>query len=99
MNQKEEEYNIGLSTFNDAKKVAEEGFVKAEENIKESEEKLNELKKQKDSLEQALSNEELSQEEKERITQEINSINFLVQQGIDKLSEGKAQLEEKKRNW
>lgn len=96
LNQKEEEYNIGLSTFNDAKKVAEEGFVKAEENIKESEEKLNELKKQKDSLEQALSNEELSQEEKERITQEINSINFLVQQGIDKLSEGKAQLEEKK---
>ena len=56
---KRQEYNIGLSTFNDAKKVAEEGFVKAEENIKESEEKLHELKKQKDSLEQALSNEEL----------------------------------------
>ena len=31
-----------------------------------------------------------------KLVQEINSINFLVQQGIDKLSEGKAQLEEKK---
>ena len=81
MNQKEEEYNIGLSTFNDAKKVAEEGFVKAEENIKESEEKLNELKKQKDSLEQALSNEELSQEEKDAIEEfnlKINTFFYLV---------------------
>ena len=96
LKEKEEEYNLGLSAFNEAKKSAEENFAKAEESIRKSEDGLQQLKDQINNLKLSLNDESLTEEIKLNIQEQINSLNNLFEQGSVKLNEAKKQLEQGK---
>ena len=96
LKEKEEEYNLGLIAFNEAKKSAEENFAKAEESIRKSEDGLQQLKDQINNLKLSLNDESLTEEIKLNIQEQINSLNNLFEQGNVKLNEAKKQLEQGK---
>lgn len=96
LKEKEEEYNLGLIAFNEAKKSAEENFAKAEESIRKSEDGLQQLKDQINNLKLSLNDESLTEEIKLNIQEQINSLNNLFEQGSVKLNEAKKQLEQGK---
>lgn len=93
----EEEYKKGLRTFNENKALANEGFKKAEDEIKQGEEGIALLEASILQISSALENPSLPDEEREKLTIELQSTKSILDKTIESVESGKRELETKKK--
>ncbi len=96
LNKGEEEYEKGLKTFSENKDLANEGFKKAEEEIKQGEEGIVLLDGKISQINSALENSLLPEEEREKLTVELQSTKGILEKTKEAVENGKKELEAKR---
>lgn len=93
------QYENHLKEFNENKGAAQQGFIDAQNKLDEVNNQIFYLNNVNLSLEEKLSQEDLSEEEKNKLAQELNQNNLALQTLNDAHKNGKTELENKKQQF
>lgn len=93
------QYENHLNEFNENKNLAQQGFIDAQNKLEELNKQIHYLNNLNSSLEEKLNQENLSEEEKNKLTQELSKNNLVLQTLNSSYKNGKNELENKKQQF
>ncbi|MGX4601071.1 FtsX-like permease family protein [Faecalimicrobium sp. JNUCC 81] len=93
------QYENHLNEFNENKNLAQQGFIDAQNKLEELNKQIHYLNNVNSSLEEKLNQENLSEQEKNKLTEELNKNNLVLQTLNSSYKNGKNELENKKQQF